>query len=380
MLSFWETQSFIHYEYIIVGGGIVGLSTAASILEKQPRAKVLILEQGTFPTGASTKNAGFACFGSLTELLADIEKMGVDKMLALVERRWRGIAFLCSRLGKKAIDFKQYGGYELLTDRQESAFEQLEKVNQLLFPLFNQAVFTTKNHLLNSFGFDKSAVKHLIFNPLEGQIDPGRMMRSLLAYVQHKGAVILNGCAVENITADKAQVSVTVQNRTANQKITFTGDKAAVCTNAFTKKLFPDLEISPGRGQVLVTKPLLKLRFRGTFHFDEGFYYFRNFENRVIFGGGRNLDFAGEATTEFAVTEQILADLREKLRTVILPNQPHEIAQTWAGIMAFSADKQPIFMKYAPNVWIGTRLNGMGVAIGSTLGEELADKVLDIYV
>ena len=64
MLSFWEKNSLTEYDYIIIGGGIVGMSTAAEIKEKAPNASVLILEKGTFPQGASSKNAGFACFGS----------------------------------------------------------------------------------------------------------------------------------------------------------------------------------------------------------------------------------------------------------------------------------------------------------------------------
>ena len=35
------------------------------------------------------------------------------------------------------------------------------------------------------------------------------------------------------------------------------------------------------------------------FHFNEGFYYFRNIHNRVLLGGGRQLDKKGETTTKF---------------------------------------------------------------------------------
>ncbi|MGZ5243758.1 MAG: hypothetical protein ACXWW0_07675 [Bacteroidia bacterium] len=34
MLSFWERESFLHYDIIIIGSGIVGLSTAISLKEK----------------------------------------------------------------------------------------------------------------------------------------------------------------------------------------------------------------------------------------------------------------------------------------------------------------------------------------------------------
>jgi glycine/D-amino acid oxidase-like deaminating enzyme len=63
MLSLWEKQSFLEYDVIVVGAGITGLSTAVSIKEKNPKISVLVVERGILPTGASTKNAGFACFG-----------------------------------------------------------------------------------------------------------------------------------------------------------------------------------------------------------------------------------------------------------------------------------------------------------------------------
>lgn len=43
---------------------IVGLSVAACVLEKHPKKRVILLERGVLPTGASTKNAGFIATGS----------------------------------------------------------------------------------------------------------------------------------------------------------------------------------------------------------------------------------------------------------------------------------------------------------------------------
>ena len=130
MLSFWEKQSFINYDYIVVGGGIVGLSTAAVIKEKKPLAKILVLERGIFPTGASTKNAGFACFGSLTELLTDLKVMGADETLNIVEERWKGLLALRQRLGDAKIDFLNYGGHELVRDKEMNCLEEIDKVNE----------------------------------------------------------------------------------------------------------------------------------------------------------------------------------------------------------------------------------------------------------
>jgi glycine/D-amino acid oxidase-like deaminating enzyme len=59
--SYWEKKHlFFDYDLIVIGSGIVGLSTAISFKEKNKKAKILILEKGILPNGASLKNAGFA--------------------------------------------------------------------------------------------------------------------------------------------------------------------------------------------------------------------------------------------------------------------------------------------------------------------------------
>ena len=71
-LSFWEKESFINQTvYLIIGSGIVGLSTAIYLKQREKGKKVTVLERGFLPTGASTKNAGFSCIGSPSELLDD---------------------------------------------------------------------------------------------------------------------------------------------------------------------------------------------------------------------------------------------------------------------------------------------------------------------
>ncbi|WP_211323960.1 NAD(P)/FAD-dependent oxidoreductase [Sediminitomix flava] len=375
MLSYWENKHFTSYDFIIIGSGIVGLSTAASLAELHPNKSILVLEKGIFPTGASTKNAGFACFGSLTELLSDLDYMPLDMVMHLVDERWSGLQKLRCRLGDEAIEFIQDGGYELLSDEEIDALDAIDAVNKMLFPLFKKDVFHIKDELIEQFGFNSGMVQSVVYNPFEGQIDTGKMMRSLLNYVQQKNVTLLTGSEVLHFEDSGSDVRVEVKNTATNSPIAFSAQKLAICTNAFTPSLLPNLEVKAGRGQVLVTKPIENLKFKGVFHMDEGYYYFRNHGNRVIFGGGRNLDFQGESTTEFATTDQIIHTLQQKLKDVILPQQDFEIEHKWAGIMAFGKNKRPIHKKLSENVAIGVRLGGMGVAIGSSLGEKLAHQL-----
>jgi gamma-glutamylputrescine oxidase len=99
MLSFWEQQTYLEYDFIVVGAGIMGCSVAYELRFKYPKARIVVLERGLFPTGASTKNAGFACFGSPTEIISDFKLHGTQKALDIISNRYEGLKILIARLG-----------------------------------------------------------------------------------------------------------------------------------------------------------------------------------------------------------------------------------------------------------------------------------------
>lgn len=368
--SFWETQSYFRgVDLLVIGSGIVGLNAAISYQEKHKKAKVLVLERGMLPSGASTKNAGFACFGSVSELLSDLRQSSEDLVWQTVEMRIKGLALLRKRLGDKHIDYREYGGYELFDDepRFGECTEQLEYLNkQLRHFLKEKEVYSTANRRMAGFGF--KGIKGLIFNKKEGQIDTGRMMTELLKLAQSKGILILNRVEVKRLEDSGHGVDLLT---TAGE---IRAGKVIVATNGFAAQLLDLEDVKPARAQVLVTKPIKDLRIKGTFHYDEGFYYFRNIGNRVLFGGGRNLDFETETTTELALNAKIQKRLDQLLKEVILPDRAFEVEQRWAGIMGVGSEKKPIIRKLSPNTVCAVRMGGMGIAIGSLVGKLAADE------
>lgn len=187
MLSFWENESFLHYDTIIVGSGIVGICTAIALKEKHPAGSVLILERSIFPAGASTLNAGFACFGSLTEISSDLHTAGHQQTLLLIEKRIQGLAWLRKRLSDAAIDYQPVGGYELILEKDLPALAHLEAMNTFLKDIFPQGVFTTRKNLIADFGFNRQVVQNLIYNPHEGHLHSGILMRPCTGLLSKKG-------------------------------------------------------------------------------------------------------------------------------------------------------------------------------------------------
>lgn len=83
--SYWESAHVIGpIDTLIVGGGIVGLSAALRRCEMDSNERVVIVERDALSGGGSTKNAGFACFGSPSELLSDLRQMSRDEVIELI--------------------------------------------------------------------------------------------------------------------------------------------------------------------------------------------------------------------------------------------------------------------------------------------------------
>ena len=363
--SYWELKEwFTTVDFTVVGSGIVGLNCALQLRKMHPKAKIIILEKGMLPQGASTKNAGFACFGSLSELIDDLNTHTEEEVVSLVKKRWEGLQLLRTTLGDKNIDFQQNKGYELFltTELYESCLAQKSKINELLKPLFSSEVFTVDD---NKFGF-QNIHQQYITNQFEGQLDTGKMAAKLLEKVVSSGIKIVNNIQVKNFIENNEQVEV------ETNQITFNTKKLFVATNGFANQLLNE-NVQPARAQVLITKPIKNLHIKGTFHLDKGYYYFRNIDDRILFGGGRNLDFKGEETTDFGQTAIIQNKLEEILKTTILPNTEVKIEHRWSGIMGVGNQKKAIVKQLSNNVFCGVRLGGMGVAIGSLVGKELAE-------
>lgn len=373
--SFWENETFFNnIDVCIIGSGIVGLSAAYYLKNNNPKLKVVILERGMLPSGASTKNAGFACFGSLSELLDDLKINSQEKVFSLLSKRFQGLKLLRENIGDSNIGFIQTGGFEIFGKEDdvlyEECVEKLDYLNDQIFKITGiKNCFRNADDKIDSFGFRN--VEHIIESIAEGQVNTGEMMAALLRKVQSLGVIILNGIDVQDIKAITSEVVLS-----CNNNLELKSKKLLAATNGFAKQLMPELDVKPARAQVLITEPIIDLKLKGVFHYDKGYYYFRNVGNRILFGGGRNLDFKKEETTAFGLTENVQQRLEEILRTIIIPGTPFKIEQRWSGIMGVGAEKSTILKQVSPNIYCAVRMGGMGVALGTLSGKEAAEMIV----
>lgn len=374
--SYWEKDTYFKKaDYLVIGSGIVGLNAAIELKTRTPASHVLLVDRNTTPLGASTRNAGFACFGSPTELLDDLQQHSETEVWDLVQQRWEGLQQLRAKVGDHKMDYEQYGGYEIFRPSEEAIFQDCK--DQLAY--FNQQferitgvknTFQIVDEQIGGLGF--SGVQHLIWSKIEGQIHPAKMVQQLQRIAQALGVQTLFGIEVDRMTEVNGEVLLKSKNG-----LILSSKKVLVATNGFAKHLLPDLEVQPARNQVLITQPIPNLNIRGCFHYEQGYYYFRNVGNRILLGGGRNLARQAEQTDEFGQTQLIKDALINLLQTIILPNQKIEVAQWWSGILGVGEQKKPIIKRHSERVGVAVRLGGMGIAIGSLVGAQAGNMMID---
>lgn len=399
-ISVWEQSTyFAPKDLVIVGCGFVGLWTAYEAIQKNPKLNITILERGVIPSGASTRNAGFSCFGSVSELMYDVQLMGEAAMLETVKMRYDGLQRIQKVFKSKEIDYNQWGGYELFEGKkmikdtkgkasktnkgvsvEASALYDISKLendiaylNKILAPALKTPkkngkylpIYTNASKDIKKLDFQ--GIEALAFNQMEGQLNSAKLVLALQKAVQTKGVQILFSTEVKKFKSHKKGVTITT-----NLDAPIEAKQFLICTNGFAKQLMPSLDVVPARGQVFVTAPIKNLKFKGCFHFDEGYYYFRNLGNRLLLGGARNADFKNEKTYSLDTSDRIQKVLEQFMMERILPkgSKKPKIELRWSGTMGMGKIKKPIIEQLQPNVYCAVRMSGMGVAIAPIVAQK----------
>lgn len=358
--SFWEEELYNQkYDVVIIGAGLTGMSAAYFYKLNQPNKKVLVLDRGIFPIGASTRNAGFACIGSVGELKSDLELEDKSAVMQRVKSRYAGLNLLRETICDENMDYGSVGGWEIFTEQSE--YDQVAEFVPQLNEWMEQTIGEEEVYKLGEYQGYKG-----IFNRVEGLLHPGKALKTLHQKTINVGVEFRWETEVTAISEDRKSISL------ANDWI-IGCEQLLVATNAFSKNLLPDLEVTPGRGYVFITKPMDHLSWKGTFHVDEGYIYFRNLgEDRLLLGGARNQAKSEEETVDFGINPSIKAHLIEFANDVLqLPNG-WEIDREWSGIMGFTPSKAYKLEPIGDQAFIAVGLSGMGVALGMQLGRDAA--------
>jgi gamma-glutamylputrescine oxidase len=356
--SWWEiSELHTRFDLIVIGAGLTGLFTSLFFKRNYPEKKILVLDRGYYPDGASTRNAGFACFGSAGELLDDLANEHEEEVLQRLHSRYRGLQKLRKEMGDTSLRYEQPGGYELFTnpDAFSAVMNRLDLFNDWMVQISGQQnVYTAANYE----GYDA------IYCNLEGRINSGSFIRHLIHKVEAAGVQIRWNSKVESLLENRVILGSGMQLET---------EKILLATNGFTSELLPEAGIKPARGYIMVTRPVDQLKWKGIFHFDRGYYYFRDLPgDRLLLGGARNFDKGAEETTSREINPEIRSHLISFASDILHLPEDWEIEHEWTGTMGFGSTKTPGCSKINDHLYMAAGLSGMGVAIGTDLAERTA--------
>lgn len=368
--SFWEQDIFLpKADLVVIGGGIVGMSAALEYKTLHPGSTIIIAERGPLPKGASTRNAGFACFGSVSEILDDLQSLTENEVIDLIKMRWNGLQLLRNRVPDHKMDYNHCGGVEVFRTQQDfdEHAEAASKLNALLEQSLGLKHVYTPISDKDDAGMRGFSGK--IINKYEGLLHPGKMIQHLIKQCAENNIHILNGLEIVSISESNGKIEC---NLASGQIHT---EKLLIATNGFARQFLPMADVSPARNLVLLTNPLNQNPVHAGYHLDRGYVYFRPVGDRLLIGGARNLDPKTEESAAFQENPLIRSHLEHLLKEQILPNQPFSIDYSWTGIMGVGKIKKPIIEMVSDRIGVAVRMGGMGVAIGSLVGKHAAEMI-----
>lgn len=352
--SYWEKTSFLApIDFAIVGSGITGLNAALMLRSKHPKARIAVFERGMLPSGASTKNAGFACFGSISELLSDLVSEPETVVKDRVALRYEGIKRLQRDFPASEIGYESTGNFEFY--REDATFqkclEKMEYFNDWMWEMDEIRPFSQVLH----------PSRRLIKNSAEGVLHSGKLVSALLKKCRLHNIELFPNCAVQHIDG----------NQLVFQNFSIEFETCLVATNGFARHLLPEIHVKPARGYIFVSQPISGFDWIGGFHVDEGYIYFRHVDgNRLLLGGARHQDIANEETTEIEINAKIKSYLLDFAQSKLeLP--PINIEHEWVGFMGFTDSKSPIIKEIQPRLFVAAGLSGIGVATGVSVAERV---------
>lgn len=370
--SIWEESYLNHCDVAIIGGGFLGQWCAYYLSLKHPTLNIHLYEKDAFSLGASTRNAGFSCFGTLGELIADSEKSSFNEALNLLIKRYKGleaIKHFCNTQ-KIAIDYEASGGFEILKKEEfEQVAGHIEHVNSVLKDTLSiDNTFNVAHLQKENLPFHSSL--HLIKNLYEGGLNSFKLLQGLKEVNQSFGVKTIYGLDAKEIHDGMVYLTSPLREMETHAK------HIIIATNASSNHLTHTQTVTPGRGQVFWCDNL-DLPFKGTFHYDSGYYYFRTIgHHQLLIGGARNLAIKQEETLRFGVNEVIEKHILDFVHhTLNIP--AFKIEKKWQGIMGFSHNKLPFIQNLrhlGEQVWHLHACNGMGVAMAPKIAQEFSEQ------
>lgn len=371
-ISYWMSSNDkkkIETDFLIVGGGIAGLSSAFWLEKKYPGAKIVVVEKNKIGTGASGRNAGFVTCGSAEHFAKLIKDFGESKALEIWKFSEENRELLKSEIIKDNADkvlFSNTGSCTVAaSDMDYARYIDLTQTMSRLgiaVELINEEKIKT-DYAVKGF---KGGIEY----KHDGEVHPLKLLKELRSHLNHT-----------DIIEDQEVATIENENevQVKTQHLDIRAKKVLVTLNGYIGLLWPQWQtiVRPQRGQVIVTEPLPK-KVKGPCYLTKHLCYFRQMPTgELLIGGFRNQDLENENTYVDQVSEKIQTALYDFTKNFFDFTAQAKIKNQWSGLMGFTQDGQMIIgeLPNKKDVHIIAGCSGHGMGLSFKAAKTLVDSL-----
>jgi glycine/D-amino acid oxidase-like deaminating enzyme len=350
-------------DVVVVGGGLVGLSTAYWLTELRPDLKITVLDRGHCGSGASGRNAGFLTLGSASFYRNLAQKWGVEKALLIQQFARESLELLKQHILMASPEIKFEKSSSMTLFQSESQFQSWQNT-------FDSKSFDftwlSENELPASLqtrfygGYETGP---------EYKINPMQLLSSLKKILENRKVQIIENSSAYEITYEGLKTELnTIKCR-----------QIVMAINGYFPQFHEAFKtfIKPNRAQMLAIELSDALDCPHLYYDPPERVYWRKINEKVlIIGGKRVLDESGE-TGDF---EKISPKIQKGLELYLTEQLglSFKVLNRWSGTMGFTEHELPLIGKI--NAPIETYMIGGFSGHGMGLGFNSAKDVVELLL
>jgi len=367
-ISFWQQthrRQTLAYDVVIVGGGIVGCSTAYWLHRRRPSLRVALVEAHTLGAGASGRNAGFILQGAAPNYGADVERYGERTARRLWHFTRANRDLMASELPGTAFGWASDGSLTVAGDPEED--ERLQASVAYLRAAGAPVVYLDPEETNDRIrGSDFYGGLYVTTGAV---VDPLRLVHYL---AQTSEATLHTHLPVEALHWNERD-GVLLDT----PDLRLWGRRAVLAVGPSLPALMPTLSdlVRPVRAQMLATAPAQTRAIEHPVYSHQGGFYVRQLDGgEVLVGGGRHDHREAEETAVDSTTPAVQATIERYLHTHFPWSCDLSVQRRWSGTMGFSPDGRPVVGSVPPHPdsLFATGFTGHGMAYGFRMGRLLA--------
>jgi putative aminophosphonate oxidoreductase len=394
-LSFWlaealerETpkavclQESLSADICIVGGGFTGLWSAIKIKQRDPAARVVIVERGLCGSGASGRNGGFAL--SLWAKFLSMQKVcGTEEAIRLAEASAEAVRFIGDFCQTHAIEADyRLGGW--LWSATSAA--QIGTWSETVAAIESSGHRPFEHPDPSRVAAMSGSSRHLaaVFEPVAACVQPAKLALGLRRVALSMGVEIFENTPMLQLKRDARPKVVCPQGSITANKIVIAMNAWGIALQEIRKA------IAVVSSDIVVTPPmpdaLSQCGWRNGIAISDSrmlvHYYRTTADGRIVFGKGGGsgiLAYGAQVDSRFDGPSPIAMTVMRELQATYPMVAGIESKQSWTGPIDRSLNGLPMFgrLDQAGNILYGVGYSGNGVGPSVLGGDILASLALE---